>query len=564
MIKKRACVWKRSEVTAHMIIFAFFAVTSAQFSGLTAVPGDGPTALRSRVLSSLPATWLYSIDTTYALRVDPYNRMLEVGSTDSSFPQTPYGIFSGWYASNASASAPLTYAALFFNGGAACGQYRPERQGLVYLTCGATFAFTSAVQDPVCFYTARLAHPAVCGVDLRVGFENASASGTPTATPSASGTPTATPSGTPSPPLTRSGTPSPPLTRSGTTSPTRTRSGTFSPTCSRSGTISPSSTNTSASRSPTVTPSRTSTPSASRTPSRSATSTLSLTPGGLFAAPLRLGLTLLATPAGGGGGAGARVAAALLAGPAGQALRRDASRALTPLLLARAAPLPVSAVQVVITAVGGAPLAADSAANLRRRVAGEEAVSVALTASLYALALHGVQEDVAALLQNHTRVADAFATSVAQISAECGCGVAVAAAAGGGAGDAGSGAGGAELGPWAIAAAALGALAGCVVITFLVLCARLRRAGGGGVPALSGVLPPAGVPPPPGLDVRSPELHAWARQRGAPLAVGPPQEEGVELPWAPSRWAPTAPYLPNRPLLPGKLDGDPLPFGASV
>ena len=538
-------------MTAHMIIFSF-AVASAQFSGLTAVPGDGPTALRSRVLSSLPATWLYSIDTTFALRVDPYSRMLEVGSTDSSFPATPYGIFSGWYASNASASAPLTYAALFFNGGAPCAQYRPERQGLVYLTCGATFAFTSAVQDPVCFYTARLTHPAVCGVDLRVGFENASASGTPTSTPSASGTPTVTPSGTPSPPL----------TRSGTTSPTRTRSRTFSPTRSRSGTRSPSSTNTYASRSPSVTPSRTSTPSASRTPSRSATSTLSLTPGGLFAAPLRLGLTLLANSAGSGGGVGARVAAALLAGPSGQALRRDASRALTPLLLARAAPLPVSAVQVVITAVGGAPLAADSAANLRRRVAVEEAVSVALTASLYALALHGVQEDVEALLKNHTRVAEAFATSVAQISAECGCGVAVAAAVGGGTGDTGGGAGGAELGPWAIAAAALGALAGCVVVIFFVLCARSRRTGG--VPALSGVLPPARFPPPPGLDVRSPELHAWARQRGAPLAVGPPQAEGVELPWAPSRWAPTAPYLPNRPLLPGKMDEDPLPFGASV
>jgi hypothetical protein len=469
---------------------------AAQFDGLTFLPSNGSATLRELVLSSNRGAWDADLDATTRLRVVPYTHMRHIG-VDPYHPQTDFGAFTGWFA-----SANATYVAMFFDNGAPCAQHRPARQGLAFVTCGAAFSVTSAIESPICFFTMRVSLPEACGVDLRVGAEESSASATPTPPP----TPTAT----------------------------RTRSPTASP-----------------SRSPTRSRSRSGTRSGTPTP----TTTTTVTAGGLSFDALRLSLALAAR--GGGGGAGARVAGALLAGTPGQALRLDASRALTPLLAARAAPLPVSAVKVVIAAVGGAPAAADGAGNLRRRRAaggadgegGEELIAVVLSASVFSLAAAGLRADADALLQNSSRLAAAFAPSLALLRAACGCNLTISAAppAAGGAAEAGAAA---PLGAGAAAAAAIGALllASCAALLLRrqASCCGARRRGfqlstreglSEGLAFGRGALGPAGSgqgQPRAALDVRSPELHAWAQTRGAPLAMGPAPDAGVELPWAPA------------------------------
>lgn len=531
------------------LLFGLF--VNGQLGTLVFIPGNGSSTLRSRLALFTTHPWVSVMDPMLQVIVAPFVSMQLVGTPAyAGYPPTSLGKYSGWYASNLSATG-LTYAAMFFDGGAPCGQYRPTRQGLAYITCGPVFSI-GVFENPTCFFTANVQLPEACGVDLRVGFESVSASPTPSASPTRSASPTASRSAS------RSTTPS----RTGS----RTRTSTRSPTFTTSG--SPSGTNSSASRS--TSPSGTRTATGSRTASPTTSSTCTVTAGGLAPAPLRLVVTFTAE----GAGASAAVAAALVSGPLGPALRRDVSRLVTPLVVVRSDPLPVSAVQVIITAINGVEVAAGSPANFRRRAAGEEAVSVALSASLSALALDAVRGDVALLLANASRLSAALDATLAVAQTACGCRV-IAAAATAGVGVPGGAAAGSALGAALTAAgAAVGALCfvACAVVFFRVRCGRRRSTLLLSEEAL-GKRGGSAPPPPRGslalLEVRSPELREWAAGRGQPLAVGPGTDEGLELFWAPA-WTPRLLSFSAPPLLsPQRLQrgfgaDDPLPVGASV
>ena len=108
------------------------------------------------------------------------------------------------------------------------------------MACGATMSMSGVNENPTCVYSATLTLPQACGIDMRVGFEAASVSGTVApATPSITRTVTATGTQTRTISISSSNAPTVSITLSDTSTPsvTYTGSGTTSMSGTQTGTL---------------------------------------------------------------------------------------------------------------------------------------------------------------------------------------------------------------------------------------------------------------------------------------------------------------------------------------
>jgi hypothetical protein len=128
------------------------------------------------------------------------------------------------------------------------------------VACGATMSMSGVNENPTCVYSATLTLPEACGIDMTVGNEAASASGTVAP---------------PTPSITRSGTASLTGTATLSATPTYTTTSTYTPTYTTTSTYTPTYTTTS---SYTLTSSYTITSSVSPIPSVTSTPLFEMTP----------------------------------------------------------------------------------------------------------------------------------------------------------------------------------------------------------------------------------------------------------------------------------------------
>ncbi len=105
------------------------------------------------------------------------------------------------------AAVGSVYAYQAYTGGSTSGGCGGGRSFSLEVDCGATLNLDTVIENPPCYYTGTLNTPDACGVNMQVGQEAASPTGTPTPStsplglftmfPSASQTATRTASGTP-------------------------------------------------------------------------------------------------------------------------------------------------------------------------------------------------------------------------------------------------------------------------------------------------------------------------------------------------------------------------------
>ena len=155
---------------------ADLAVRTYMYAGST-----GPAALVSRLAGS-------------SVTLPSSNRGAWTMNAFQSVQNSGYGIgyWHGWLVNATSNS----YTGMLYTDGDVCnlGGALIPRQSVVYLQCAYAPGIVggTVVENPTCTYTYTLAHPAVCGVDLSVGGERATPSGTPTTSFTPTPTPTVT------------------------------------------------------------------------------------------------------------------------------------------------------------------------------------------------------------------------------------------------------------------------------------------------------------------------------------------------------------------------------------
>jgi hypothetical protein len=91
-----------------------------------------------------------------------------------------------------------------YTGGSTAGGCGSGRNFALELSCAQSVSLDTVIENPQCYYAGTMFTPAVCGVDMTVGQEGASATQTPTSSPSPLGVFTMFPSAT----ATATGTPS--------------------------------------------------------------------------------------------------------------------------------------------------------------------------------------------------------------------------------------------------------------------------------------------------------------------------------------------------------------------
>lgn len=123
--------------------------------------------------------------------IQPYNQILLQ-------PDVSLGTFQTY------AAIANQYVYQSYTGGSTAGACGSGKSFALELGCAQTISLDPVIENPTCYYTSTLNTPAVCGVDMTVGQEGASATNTPTPTPSPLGLFTMFPSAT----ATATGTPS--------------------------------------------------------------------------------------------------------------------------------------------------------------------------------------------------------------------------------------------------------------------------------------------------------------------------------------------------------------------